>query len=56
MISEIAIIVGVGVGVGPGLGAALVRRCLSEGVHVVAAARHASRLAELDLRPWVERF
>lgn len=44
MNSETAIIVGVG----PGLGAALVRRCLSAGMHVVAAARHASRLAELQ--------
>lgn len=36
------------VGVGPGLGAALVRRCLAEEMNVVAAARRASRLTELQ--------
>lgn len=36
------------VGVGPGLGAALVRRCLAEGMKVVAAARHARALTDLQ--------
>lgn len=36
------------VGVGPGLGAALVRRCLAEGMQVVATARRASALADLQ--------
>lgn len=32
------------VGVGPGLGAALARKCMAEGMTVIAAARHATQL------------
>ena len=49
MAFEVAIVVGVG----PGLGSSLVRCFASEGMTVVAAARRASELAEIEARPSV---